>query len=435
MQKLKHLLLTAAMLLCSLLASAHDFEVGGIYYNITSNTDLTVAVTYRDDNYASYTDRYSGTVTIPSSITYNGTMYRVTSLGSYAFCYCGSLTAITIPTSVTVIGESAFYGCSSLTAVHISNLEAWCNIDFDGYDANPLYCAKNLYLNGELVTELTIPNTVTAIKNFAFSYCRNLTSISISEGVTSIGECAFAWCGSPTSVTIPNSVTSIGSRAFAYCNLTSISISEGVTSIGESAFSGCSNLTSITLPEGSQLMNIGDEAFYDCSSLASITIPESVTSIGNYAFSGCSNLTSITLPESSQLMSIGNAAFYWCQSLTSITIPVSVTSIGSAAFGGCSSLTAVYCYAEEVPTTYTDAFNASYPKYATLHVPASALEAYKTTAPWNSFGTIVALTEEEMSVEQTIIEEQYEIYDLNGRCVETPGKGIYIVNGIKVVIK
>lgn len=89
--------------------------------------------------------------------------------------------------------------------------------------------------------------------------------------------------------------------------------------------------------------------------------------------------------------SIGNWAFYGCSSLTTVTIPASVTSIGYAAFAYCSSLSEVYCYAENVPSTDNKAFGSSPIENATLYVPASALNKYKTTAPWSSFGNIVAL--------------------------------------------
>jgi hypothetical protein len=97
----------------------------------------------------------------------------------------------------------------------------------------------------------------------------------------------------------------------------------------------------------------------------------------------------------------------------------------------------VYCYAERVPDTEANAFNGSYIEYATLHVPAGAINSYKATAPWSSFGNIVPLTDENMGVEQlTSDDRQMTVYDLTGRRVAHPTKsGIYIVGGKKVVIK
>jgi len=183
-------------------------------------------------------------------------------------------------------------------------------------------------------------------------------------------------------------VTSIGSSTFSNCyGLTSITIPNSVTSIGIGAFSDCSGLTSITIPNS--VTSIEYSTFFGCSGLTSITIPNSVTSIENSVFSYCSGLTSITIPNS--VTSIEGYAFQGCSGLTSITIPNSVTSIGSGAFKDCPELTDVYCYAENVPSTESDAFEGSYIEYATLHVPEVSINTYKKRTPWSSFGTIKPL--------------------------------------------
>ncbi|MEE1316263.1 MAG: leucine-rich repeat domain-containing protein [Prevotella sp.] len=171
-------LLFFSALLCTAV-SAHDFEVDGIYYRITSSSDLTVRVTYQGSSYNSAV--YSGSVVIPEKVTYDSKEYSVTSIGSSAFRGCSGLTSITIPNSVTSIGERAFYDCSGLTSIDI-------------------------------------PNSVTSIGNSAFLGCSGLTSITIPNSVTSIGERAFYDCSGLTSIYIPESVTRISQEAFYGCS-------------------------------------------------------------------------------------------------------------------------------------------------------------------------------------------------------------------------
>ena len=164
MKTVKLLLITIAMLLCSVMANAHDFEVDGIFYNILSSTDLTVEVTCKGAYSYSYHDEYSGVVIIPSTITHEDKIYGVIGIGSDAFGDCRSLTSVTIPNSVTSIGGWAFNNCFALTSI-------------------------------------TIPNSITSIGNYAFNKCSSLTSVTIPTNVKIVGEETFSGCESLTSVT------------------------------------------------------------------------------------------------------------------------------------------------------------------------------------------------------------------------------------------
>ncbi len=390
-------------------------------------------------------------ITIPNSVT---------SIEDYAFLGCSGLTAVTIGSGVTSIELGAFLGCSGLTAVHISDLKTWCEIAFTDHSSNPLYHAEHLYINGEEVKDLVIPDGVTSIGESAFCGCSGLTSVTIPNSVTSIGGSAFLGCSGLTAVhisdlktwcemnfsndtsnpltyakhlylngeeikdlVIPDGLTSIGAFAFSGCSgLTSITIPNSVTSIGASAFSGCSGLTSLTLPDG--VTSIGASAFSGCSGLTLLTLPDGVTSIGNKAFLDCSNITEVNVAVSdmtafcsnkvvglvnssfsqpvklidaagreikeivipNDVTEIGEKAFYNCSGITTVTIPNSVTKIRSNAFNGCSSLTSVISYIESPYYIVTSTFPM---KTATLYVPVGTIDKYKSTYGWKSFATIV----------------------------------------------
>ena len=277
MKTLKSTLLTLAALLCSTVASAYDFEVDGIFYNITDSYNFTVEVTYENNS-------YTGDVVIPSTVTYNNEVYSVTSIGSSSFSGCSSLASITIPNSVTSIGNYAFDGCKGLKNLIVEDGD---NDLLLGYANNVIVNNVKLGLFRELPLEsVYLGRNIISNALFMdyFGSCHNLKSVVIGNTVTNIPDFTFRDCSSLASITIP----------------------ESVTSIGIDAFSGCSSLVSITIP--SSMISIGDEAFYNCSNLALITIPSSVTSIGERAFYGIKEIvlkptTPPVLTSSSSLVS------------------------------------------------------------------------------------------------------------------------------------
>lgn len=200
------------LLAVSTISWAYDFYMGGIYYN--QNSDGTsVTVTYKNESNRGY----SGSVVIPSSVTYDGKTYDVASIGKYAFSHCSGLTSVTIPNSVTSIDVMAFASCLGLTSV-------------------------------------SIPNSVTSICSYAFQGCSGLISVTIGNGVTSIGYEAFYGCSGLTTITIPKSVTSIGIWAFYGCSgLTSVTcLADEVPCTGIDIFKGvCQDIATLYVPASS----------------------------------------------------------------------------------------------------------------------------------------------------------------------------------------
>ncbi len=426
---IKFLLLMMAVLLPATV-SAYDFEVNGIYYNINGN-EATVTYHYDQYNYGEeygeeyydfYGD-YSGDVTIPNFVTYNGTIYPVTTIGNCAFYQCKDLTNVTIPNTVTTIGSSAFQSCWSLNNITIPS-------SVTRIEGGAFWECSNL-------TSIIIPNSVTYIGGMALVMCYKLTSVSLPNSLTSISDGLLSGCTNLTDVFIPNSITSIGDYAFSECeSLISITIPNSVTSIGYNVFANCNNLTTISVDSGNTtydsrnncngiiktasntliagcsstiipntVTTIDDHAFEFNSSLTSISIPNSVTHIGNNAFSGC-GLTNIVLPNS--VKHIGDQAFSF-SSLTNVTIPNSTTYIGKQAFD-CWELIEVYSRITEPATVIMeDYFGYGYVfghpyniSQRTLYVPIGTLDAYQADSRWSDyFGNIVEM---EIVIPATAIE-------------------------------
>ena len=409
-------------MMLSLQAMAYDFpythQGKTLYYYIIS--DSTVEVTYYNSNYV------SGDVVIPSTVTYNGTTYSVTSIGEGAFLSCSGLTLVTIPNSVTSISNGAFIECSGLISINVASGNTHYS-SIDGVLYN--YVQDTLIQCPCAKTSVTIPNSVTSIGESAFEYCSRLTSVTIPNSVTSIGGFAFDGCSGLTSVSIPNSVTFIGSNAFWGCSgLTSVTIGNSVTSIEYMAFYGCSGLTSVTIPNSvtsienyafsgcsgltsvsipNSVTSIGGRAFEDCSGLTSVSIGNSVTSIGGWAFRGCSNLTTLNFNAincqdfdyayapfggtSLTTVNIGDSVqripanfVRGCSGLTSVTIGNSLTSIGDRAFYECLNLSSLISSATVPPTIGNEAF--PYPNICTVTVPCGSLAAYTaSTCYWSVY--------------------------------------------------
>ena len=356
----------------------------------------------------------------------------VTSMPSFAFSWCSSLSSVVIPENVTSIEYNAFIGCLALTSVEIPvnvtslGVNPWANCpsleQITVEEGNPNYDSRegchaiietstNTLITG--CKNTVIPNTVTAIAQKAFYFCNDLESIEIPNSVTFIGMDAFTHCVNVTSITIPASVVEIEGTPFPYCTgVESIIVDEGnpvfdsregcnaiinkntnalvsgckntvipngVESIGGLAFYDISGLTSINIPN--TVIYIGVSAFYG-TAITSVEIPNSVTFIGSNAFGACFSLTSVTLPN--QITTIASNTFDHCNNLESITIPASVTTIGTYAFANCTGLTSITCYVDNVPILEDNAFynlNKNIPVY----VPCGTIDTYQAAEGWSEF--------------------------------------------------
>ena len=451
---MKKFLFFFLLLMGTFVSQAYDFSAVAptgqtLYYNISGSTaTVTYPGTSASTQYLGY-PAPTGNLSIPETVTYNGTTYMVTSIGMYAFEGCNCLTSVSIGNMVTNIGFAAFRGCCSLMSVTVPN--SVTNISHSAFSdcssltsisvdsSNPYYDSRN---NCNAIIETSsnslivgcnttiIPNSVIGINSWSFNGCNGLSSINIPSSVTSIAGSAFSDCSGLTSISVDSSNSYYDSRN--NCNAIietssntlivgckNTTIPNSVTNIGSVAFSGCTGLTSITIPNS--VTNIGSAAFSGCIGLTSITIPNSVSSIGSSAFSGCNNVDTLyynarnlmtddywysrsdvhgtygfrpmtnlrVLVIGDSVQTIPAGAFYNQIHLTNVTIPKSVTRIRQYAFSGCSGLTDVFCENEIAPTLGIGVFE--YTNLRAIHIPCAGHGFYNSR--WETYANLLTLPE------------------------------------------
>lgn len=423
MRKTKHWLVTATLLLCSIVVNAHDFVVDGIYYKITSNTNLTVEVTYQGSSYSTYADEYSGEVVIPTTVTYEGSTYSVTSIGEYAFYNCKALTSVTISEGVTNIGMGAFNSCAGLTSITIPgnvidigyHAFAMCTGVKELYVADslePLNCTPNPlgdYYKDYFFEDSPIENLYVGrnLSGYTFSYAygdwrSTLRTVEIGNGMTSIPNYMFDSCSKLSSVTISDNVEIIGGATFYACVFSNIQLPSNLKTIGPSAFQQ-SKLKNIQIPQS--VTNIGDAAFHYCLELDGIVVEEGnsiydsregcnaiIETSTNILLRGCNNTV---IPDG--IVGISKSAFAGCQDLTSLTMPKTLNTIGDWVFEGCRNLARITCEAKNPPICGKSTFGGV-TKNIPVNVPESSVEAYSAAEGWSEFTNFVAIPEINISL-------------------------------------
>lgn len=396
----------SALLATTLSASAFDLELDGIHYNIISTTEKTVMTTPGND--LGPINNVVGELVLPETVVIRGETYKVTEIGRRSFINNSALTSVTFPASITKVGYDAFRECSNLSKVEAANLQSWCNIDFEidegaghGISSNPLMYANHLFVNGNKIIDLIIPDGITEIKDWVFAYMTGLKSVKMPASVTTIGARAFLGCNSLYDIALSENLTTIGTGAFYQTNLQSIvfpeslktiddgafsetplvlvEIPDGVENMGKMVFKDCKELKTVVIGNG--LKTIPERAFDHCSVLRSVTFGNSVEKIMECAFQ-CTDLREVMIPNS--VTTIGDGAFISCASLETLELPSGLTSIGKYAFEGCSSLKKVCSYATAPPVCGADdSFSPS--AECVLHIPQKTKEVYKEAIGWKNF--------------------------------------------------
>ena len=258
----------------------------------------------------------------------------ITSIGDTVFRGGDGITEITIPAQISKIGVAAFADCTKLKNIYVdSDNQYFTSVNgiLFSKDMKTLIC----YPAGRTATTYTVPSGVTKIGYAAFGTAKNLYYIYLPDSVTHIDTYAFTFCDLLQKMTIGPNVVSLGDAALGYnMNLKSVVFENPNTTLDWHTFANCVSLTSVTLPQNLTILPTG--LFSGCSKLKEITIPETVTVFGDSCFNSCSALKIIDVPK--KVTFIGYDAFYKCTSLEIINIHGNISTVDFRAFQDCTSL-------------------------------------------------------------------------------------------------
>lgn len=380
------------------LAPGTKIKVEPLTYKVIDGVAHTLSVTFPAKE-----SEYDGVREVPSTVEYDGETWTVTEVGKLAFSEVTGLKEMTIPSTVTVIGDGAFWE-SSLTAI-------------------------------------TLPESIREIQDDAFTACSRLKSITLPSSVEVWGEDILSECTQLESITLPQTMTAVPKGlAWGDVMLEDVALPEGLESIGSFAFAECTALKDVELP--STLKQIDGFAYSYCTGLEECVIPESVTELGNGVFYQA-GLKTASLPQGITVVpnamyeccaslegfrvedwvtEIEALAFHWCFALEDLYLGSSLQTIGKDAFLGDTRIATVTSMALTPPVGV--AFADEVYSGAVLNVPAEAKEAYMAADGWKQFATVKGIGE--VGVESLTAAEQAEYYDMLGRRIADPGKGVFV---------
>lgn len=458
------LLLVIIALLCAVGAQAYDFEVDDIYYNVVSFPDLTCEVTYVD--FAS-PGTYSGEITVPSTVTYNGRTLDVVAVGQYAFMNSINLTNVILPESIKTIKETGFMNCIGLKSINLpSNLESIDHSAFAGCEG---------------LSSIEIPSTLEEIAETAFNMCYSLSKLTIPQNIKSIGNLAFGYCGIKELI-IEDSDDELelyegtNSSAFYQCKVEHLYVGRDLTSW--KALCNSSELLDVEF--GPYVTEIGEEAFRGCAGLSNLFIPKNINKIYTYAFTNCHGVKILHIEDGEEVLKFNTSIthlnffggceieeFYlgrnleWgdaftlnsylkeavigdmvtnipsqlfsdCTGLETLTIGTSVQTIKKA-FTGCTALSNLMVKTK-VPPTFPE--DPDFPSTAYLnckvYVPIGTAATYMISEYWQNFWTILEkdfnASLNDVKLEETIKFDGSNILNPCGQILyvyDTMGKLIY----------
>ena len=316
---------------------------------------------------------------------------NVTSLGDGLFNGCAGMQSVVIGSRVESIGKDAFLGCTGLQRVDVKNLSAWCGYNFSEEEQNPLYYAKNLYVDGNLVTDLTVPSGVRAVSDYTFCGCDKIVSVTIPSNVLSIGEGAFSECTALKNLTFEDGGEltlggnnyhrpfggapietlylgrNVGKQSFAddLASLKKLTVGNNISGFEEKYFEKCNGLREVHVSDLSAWCKINFEdslsnplarahkLYMDGRLLADLAIPSGISSVNPYAFYGGECFTSLSLHDG--VTDMGDYAFYGCSGLSSLDLPAGVSTINRFVFAGCSNIEAV-----TIPVTVKNVYSSAF---------------------------------------------------------------------------